>query len=77
MFFLQNRRILNLLSLAVLSLVIAYVFWGHPLMGISAVVIAVFLIVATVSVFIASRDKVTTMSLLPVWTGNQTDAGKP
>ena len=74
MFAFYARQKFHLLSLVVASLVVAGAFWGFSAMVAAS--ISVFIVVATCSVFLASRDKVTTMSLLPLWTGKGPDKGQ-
>jgi hypothetical protein len=71
MFALRTRRKLNLLVIVGMVLIAALVLANRPfsttfLVG-AGVVVAALIIVAVVS--FASRDKITTMSLLPVWVG--------
>jgi hypothetical protein len=79
MFSLRTRRTLKLAPLAFVALFAAFIFLDRPIMGITAIaaaIVAVFIIIAAFSVFIATRDKITTMSLLPVWVAKKAVAGK-
>jgi hypothetical protein len=78
MFALYTRKRLNVAVIASIAVIMAIIVSTQyaRISASTVIVIGVsFITVALVSVFSASRDSVTTMSLLPIWKSGKSDAG--
>jgi membrane-associated phospholipid phosphatase len=78
MFALYTRKRLNLAVLAcfalIATIIVSTLYSGMSTTAVVAIGVG-FITIALLSVITASRDKVTTMSLLPVWRPRESEAG--